>query len=175
MTSIRALKYSFIVAGSLFVATGFWALSTVRVNLNGSSSLPFNAFVMWGWPKLVWHGAMIAAYPPPAYSEAFKGFYFTKEVKGLPGDIVRHDDDGRVCINSDCFTLATPNGKQFGSPLPEGPIPNGMVAAFGTSPDSLDSRYAEVGLFSLDRIVAVGVGTDLIPHWKDIKAWSDKR
>jgi hypothetical protein len=50
-----------------------------------------------------------------------------------------------------------------------------MVAAFGTSPDSLDSRYATVGLFSTESIVAIGVGTDLIPNWKELQAWADAR
>jgi type IV secretory pathway protease TraF len=175
MTPLKIAKWSAVVAGSLFVAAGFWTLSTVRINLNGSSSLADNAFVMWGWPRVLWHGAIIAAPPPAAYADQFKGFYFTKEVKGLPGDEITHDDAGNVCLRGECFEIALRDGKPFAPALPEGVIPEGMVAAFGTSPDSLDSRYATVGLFSTESIVAIGVGTDLIPNWKELQAWADAR
>lgn len=175
MRALSIAKWSCVVAGSLFVAAGFWTLTTVRINLNGSHSLADNAYVMWGWPRTLWHGAIIAATPPAAYADHFKGFYFTKEVKGLPGDEITHDAEGNVCLRGECFPLALRNGKPFADPLPAGVIPEGKVAAFGTSPDSLDSRYATVGLFDAETIIAIGFGTDLIPNWKELKAWADAR
>ncbi|MDH2328351.1 S26 family signal peptidase [Cereibacter sp. SYSU M97828] len=173
MTALKTAKWGAIVAGSLFVVTGFWALNTVRINLNGSSSLPHNAYVMWGWPKTIWHGAIIAAEPPAVYAERFEGFYFTKQVLGLPGDVITHDDAGNVCVHGTCFEIAQRDGKPFAPALAEGVIPDGMYAAFGTSADSLDSRYANIGLFARDKIAAVGFGTNAIPHWKELKAWAD--
>ncbi|WP_258028286.1 S26 family signal peptidase [Cereibacter sphaeroides] len=49
----------------------------------------------------------------------------------------------------------------FAPALAEGVIPDGHYAAFGSSADSLDSRYATVGLFARETIRAVGVGTTL--------------
>ncbi|TKA98394.1 signal peptidase I [Cereibacter changlensis] len=175
MTAIQSAKWGVILAGSLFVMAGFWALHTVRITLNGSSSLPDHAYVMWGWPKAIWRGAYIAAEPPEVYAERFRGFFFTKEVFGLPGDIISHDGAGAVCVRGSCFPLALKDGKPFAPALAEGVIPEGRYAAFGTSADSLDSRYAHIGLFPIERIAAVGVAANIIPHWKELKAWADAR
>ncbi|MFC3058408.1 S26 family signal peptidase [Paenirhodobacter populi] len=174
MTLRTLLRRSFIVGGSVFVVFGFWALHNFRLNINASESLPDHAYLMWAWPKVVWRGAVIAAVPPAAYAQSFEGYYFTKQVVGLPGDRIAHRD-GAVCVAGECFSPALRDGRPFAEPLAEGVIPEGMYAAFGSAPNSLDSRYATVGLFSANDIVAVGFGTNLIPHWKEIKAWADAR
>jgi type IV secretory pathway protease TraF len=174
MRVASTLRWTVIVAGSLAVAAGFWSINALRVNLNGSNSLPENAFVMWTWPQLTWRGAVIAATPPPSYGQTFEGLLITKKIVGLPGDVVTHDGDA-VCVAGQCFALFIRDGRPFAPPLAEGEIPEGFYAAFGASDDSLDSRYATIGLFEETRIVAVGIGTNIIPHWKDLKAWADAR
>lgn len=175
MKSLRTMgKWAFIVTGSLTAIIGFWGLHNFRLALNGSTSLPENAFLMWAWPKTIWKGAVIAAYPPEAYSAQFQGLYFTKRVVGMPGDVVRHRDNA-VCIEATCFPLHMKDGKPFAPPLPAGVIPPGHYAAFGTTADSLDSRYATVGLFDIKNVIAVGVSTNLLPHWKEIKKWADAK
>lgn len=168
------LRWSAIVAGSLAVATGFWSINALRLNLNASSSLPEHAFVMWTWPQFTWRGAVIAATPPAAYGQNFEGLLLTKRVVGVPGDVVTHEG-GDVCVAGQCFSLFMKDGRAFAPPLRPGVIPEGFYAAFGTSEDSLDSRYDTIGLFDEDEIVAVGFGTNLIPHWKDLKTWADAR
>lgn len=174
MRAGRILRWSIITCGAVFCLAGFWALNAFRLNINASDSMPDHAYVMWAWPKLIWRGAVIAADPPEAYAGRFEGLYFTKRVEGLPGDRIFHVGNA-VCIEARCFPLAIRDGEVFDAPLPEGLIPPGSYAAFGTSDDSLDSRYATVGLFARDRIRAVGFGTDLIPEWKELKAWLDAR
>lgn len=163
-----------MVGGCLFAAAGFWGLNAVRININASESMPDHAYVMWTWPQAKWRGMVIAAEPPEAYASHFEGFYFTKRIVGVPGDLVEHRA-GAVCVAGECFALALRNGQPFAPPLAEGPIPAGHYAAFGASDDSLDSRYATIGLFSEDRILATGFGTDLIPHWTELKQWADAR
>ncbi len=171
--SVRTVfRRGFMVGGTLFCLVGFWALNALRLNINASESMPDHAYVMWTWPKVIWRGAVIAAEPPEAYADRFEGLYFTKRVEGLPGDRVTHDVNA-VCIETRCFALALRDGRPFDAPLPAGEIPAGNYAAFGTAPDSLDSRYATIGLFPRDRIHAVGFGTDLVPNWKDLQAWLD--
>lgn len=168
----HTLRRGFMIFGAIFCVFGFWGLNAFRLNINASESMPDHAYLMWTWPKLIWRGAVIAADPPAAYADRFEGLYFTKRVEGLPGDRITHDGNA-VCVRSSCYPLALRDGVPFDIPLPEGEIPPGSYAAFGSAADSLDSRYATVGLFSRDRIQAVGFGTDLIPEWKDLKAWLD--
>lgn len=172
MSARLIARRGFMVLGTLFCLSGFWALNAFRLNINASTSMPDNAYLMWTWPKLVWRGAVIAALPPHAYADRFEGLYFTKRVLGMPGDRISHVD-GAVCVNGTCHPPVMRGDAPFAPPLPEGVIPPGMYAAFGISPDSLDSRYATIGLFPRDRIVAVGFGTNLVPNWKDLKAWAD--
>lgn len=172
MTLRDLARRSFMVGGSLFVVAGFWLLHNGRLTLNASHSLPEPAYLMWAWPKVIWTGAVISADPPASYAARFDGLLFTKRVVGLPGDRIEHRD-GAVCVAGECFPLALKDGAPFAPALAEGVIPDGHYAAFGSSADSLDSRYATVGLFARESIRAVGVGTTLVPHWKELKAWAD--
>ncbi|OUS06297.1 hypothetical protein A9Q96_09995 [Rhodobacterales bacterium 52_120_T64] len=163
-------KTSLICAGLLIVIVGFYALATVRITLNGSSSLPHNGYLMVTWPKVLWHGAYVAIKPPSAFKEIFEGVYFVKEVRGLDGDIIRHGPGDKVCVSNACYALLENRADILREPVDAGEIPQGKFAAFGTAPDSLDSRYSVVGLFARENVVAVGVPLR-IPHWKEIKAW----
>lgn len=174
MTIRSVARWSFMIGGTLFAAASFWGLNALRINLNASESMPEHAYVMWTWPQAKWRGMVIAAEPPEAYASRFEGLYFTKRIVGIPGDLIEHRGD-QVCIAAECFPLAMKNGQPFAPPLAEGVIPDGFYAAFGTSADSLDSRYATIGLFSEERIIATGFGTNLIPHWTELKQWADAR
>lgn len=174
MTFRSVARRSFMIGGVLFAAVSFWGLNALRINLNASGSMADHAYVMWTWPQTRWRGMVIAAAAPDAYARQFEGLFFTKRIVGLPGDLIEHRA-GNVCVAGECFPLAMQNGRPYAPPVPEGPIPDGFYAAFGTSPDSLDSRYATIGLFSRDRILATGFGTNLIPHWTELKSWADAR
>lgn len=163
-------KTFLIGTGLLIVAVGFYALATVRITLNGSSSLPHNGYLMVTWPKVLWHGAYVAIKPPSAFKETFEGVYFVKEVRGLAGDVIRHRNGNDICVSGECYALLENRADILRDPVSPGEIPQGQFAAFGSAPDSLDSRYSVVGLFLREDIVAVGVPLR-IPHWKEIKAW----
>ncbi len=175
MTLRQTARLMTIALGSAVIMAGFWTLYSVRIALNGTASLPDNAYVMWTWPKRISHGTIISVPTPPMFESAFGGYHFTKQVYGMPGDLITHSQDGSVCVNQSCFPLYHDEGKPFAPALQEGVIPSGMFAAFGTSEDSLDSRYEIVGLFARDEIYAVGFGTNLIPHWTVIRDWAEKR
>ena len=175
MTLSGTTKWTLISLGIAVILTGYWALYTLRISLNASASLPHNAYVLWTWPKRVTYGTIISVPSPPAFEDTFEGLHFTKEVYGLPGDVISHAPDGRVCVNGECFALYEIDGEVFAPALPEGIIPEGRYAAFGQAGDSLDSRYEIIGLFAHENIYAVGFGTDRIPHWTAIRDWSQGR
>lgn len=154
------------VAGLL----SFFATST-RIVFNGTHSLPHNGYLMFAWPKLVHRGGYIAASAPETYRDQFEDLVFVKRVIGLPGDEIRHDRGG-ICIEDNCFVPLLVEGTPFAPLTSEGVIPEGQYAAFADAPDSLDSRYDTVGLFTEAQIVAAGWPIP-IPHWKDIKSWLD--
>lgn len=160
--------------GALVVVLGFWTVHCFRLGLNGSSSLPENAFLLWTWPKVIRPGVVIAAEPPAAVRERFKGVLFMKRVVGMPGDPITHSADGAVCVRGECFAPQVVDCRPFAPLLPEGVIPEGAVAAFGESPDSLDSRYALIGLFPIAEVQAVGFGTNAVPHWTVIAEWLEE-
>ncbi|WP_424753226.1 S26 family signal peptidase [Methylobacterium sp.] len=171
MTMRGAARWSFMVLGAIVVVLGFWTVHCFRLGLNGSGSLPENAFLLWTWPKVIRPGVVIAADPPEAVRDRFEGVYFMKRVVGVAGDVIRHDADGAVCVRARCFPPLMVEGRPFAPALPEGVIPEGAVAAFGDSPDSLDSRYAIIGLFPVAQVQAVGFGASFVPHWTVIAKW----
>ena len=175
MTAKTLARWSFVIAGALFAVFGYWGLYNLRLTINASHSLPQHAFIQWAWPQVLWKGAIMSVTPPQVFAAQFQGLYFTKEVVGLPGDAITHNAAGEVCVSERCYPLWLKDGKPFSAAIAPGVIPEGMVAAFGQSADSLDSRYGIVGLFPQSQIAAVGFGTDLVPHWKELKAWLDAR
>lgn len=81
---------------------------------------------------------------------------FFKRVAGLPGDPIRVED--RVVsvagIRIGYAKRRTHAGLPL-DPLPSGVIPEGYLFAQGESRDSFDSRYAQSGLVSQDRVLGV--------------------
>lgn len=174
MTLRQGFRWSVMSLGAIVVVLGFWTVHCFRLGLNGSSSLPENAFLLWTWPKVIRPGVVIAADPPAAVRQRFEGVVFMKRVVGMPGDVITHSASGAVCVRDECFAPLMEGGRPFAPPLPPGVIPEGAVAAFGESPDSLDSRYALIGLFPVVDVQAVGFGTNLVPHWTVIAKWLEK-
>lgn len=156
-----------VLAGLLF-----FAVTSTRLVMNGSHSLPHNGYLMFSWPLIITRNSYVAAQVPAAYAEDLEGLVFVKRIVGLPGDILRHED-GALCVRTECFPAAQTGGAPFDALTAEGPIPAGFYAAFADAPDSLDSRYASVGLFARADILAAGWPIP-IPHWMEVKAWLDR-
>lgn len=147
-----------------------YAASLGRVVLNSSDSLAARGFFVVVWPKPLIKGAVVVADPPAHLAHRFEGMVFTKRLIGKPGDQISHLS-GEICIETSCFARTIKEGAPFGTLLPEGIIPEGHVALFGETPTSLDSRYAEVGLFPIHSIRGVGFGIPHFPDWSTLAEW----
>ncbi len=160
-----ALIVMLVVAGLAFCALGY-LLSSFALVLNGSKSLPHNAYAMVTYPKVMSQG-IYAAFNPPAHFD--RGHPFIKQVIGVPGDVIEHRN-GLVCVNNQCLK---PQGHTapFIEMTPMGVIGKGQYFVAGDTDDSLDSRYASLGLVSKDSVRAVGYPIANFPHWKEWLAW----
>ncbi len=121
--------------------------------LNETESLPNWAFIIdktMKTPSRDQYFEFVA--PPNPYYPA--GFRFTKQVVGVPGDVVTVQ--GReFFVNSRSVGVAKPSDKA-GHPAPmsaPGTIPPGHYFMVTPSKDSLDSRYALIGLIDASRLV----------------------
>lgn len=166
----RTLRWAFIVTGSLVAVTGYWALANLQITLNGSQSLPDTAYLQWRWPRTLWHGAVVAVPPPAVFGHHLDGMSVVKRIGGLPGDVIVTGPE-EVCVAGLCYRAELRDGRPFAPLLPGGTIPEGMVALFGSAPNSFDSRYASFGLVPVDEIEAVGIPLDTFPRWTELAAW----
>ena len=140
------------VAYLLAFALGSLIFKHYSFGLNGSTSLPYSAFIVeknapakrGDFIAFTWHGAG----PYPA------GTTFLKQLVGLPGDVVR-EVNREFFVNDTSYGLAKPVSKK-GATLdlgPTGTIPPANYYVYATSPDSLDSRYAWTGWISRDQVL----------------------
>lgn len=153
------------------VAVIYYFMAVGAVVVNGTTSLPFNGFVMVRWPLHLWHGGYVTFKAPDAVSAEFRHLSFVKRVVGVAGDPIE-TRDGRVCVRGDCRTLLPRLRDKGFEALASGIIPEGKIAVFGDADNSLDSRYAVIGLVDTSDVVAVGVPAPL-PNWKVLKQWFD--
>ena len=152
----------------IFVLT-MYGLAFGTVVLNGTSSLPHNAYFMVRWPKIIIEGSYIAFKSPEAVDERFREFDFIKRVAGVPGDAVITTGN-RVCVNQRCRILQDSLVARGIAPTPSMVLERDQFMAFADSEDSLDSRYAVIGPIQFGSIEAVGFPIPF-PHWKEIRAW----
>lgn len=121
--------------------------------LNETESLPNWAFMIDRHklePKRGDFFAFVA--PPNRYYPA--GFRFTKQVVGVPGDVVTIKDR-QFSINGKPVGIAKTadkEGRMVEMAAP-GVIPEGRYFVSTPSPDSLDSRYRIIGLIPKARLV----------------------
>lgn len=148
----------------------FYGATAPRLVLNGTDSLPHTGYFMLAYPKVLWTGAYVAVTPPEALADQFHpDAKFVKRLVGQGGDRVA-SSGAEVCIET-TFRALDPNlDAQVFRPLASGPIPEGQIAIFGDSADSLDSRYALIGLFDRQEVAAVGWPIN-IPHWTRLARW----
>lgn len=139
-----------------YAALGLAGLGAAHyVGINITTSVP---------ERLVWleHGAVpmrgdlvVFHFTATGAATSFKGMRGLKRVQGMPGDSVTVL--GRmVYVNGEPVGTAierTPRGSVLHT-IPAGTIPLGQYFVSGGSPDSLDSRYSEIGLVRSEQIVA---------------------
>jgi len=156
--------YSIPVVGLLLIQT------VIRIDINYTDSLPNSAFItVKGWKSGLKAGDYVAyRYPSDDPVSLFrKGDHMVKIIGGVGGDIVKRDDAGNYTIlrlnDSDAFKQL--GGYNVGFPKPFsksgrplipselGLIPEGKYYVFAPHKDSLDSRYAVVGLIGEDAFI----------------------
>lgn len=165
---MQVSKVFWIAPALAIVTLGFYSLAFGRLVINATQSLKGNAYAMVTWPLILRPGAVVALELPDALRGKFgdHDLYLTKRIVGVAGDRVSRVGNS-LCINQSCVEGQLKDGALV-SPLWEGGvIPDGMIAVFGDSPDSLDSRYAVIGPRPVADVVAAGVEIPF-PHWTDL-------
>ena len=165
---LRIAKIILWVTVPAFVAAAFLNAS-LALGFNASQSLPQTTFVLLKFPKLIGQGSYVAFTPPETFD---RGFYFVKQVIGIPGDaVVRIDDE--VCIHNQCFA-PTNEAPIFSELIEMQIIPEGYYYVAGVAANSLDSRYAAIGLIPKSAIMASGFATNWLPKKERMLAWFTK-
>lgn len=174
MSRFACLRRPFVGLGTLVAILGYGGLADLQLTLNGSESLPDTAYLQWHWPKVYWHGAVVAVPPPAIFGDRLKGYSIVKKVGGLPGDPIRNFGD-QVCVAGTCYAAEMREGHAFADLLPSGRVPEGMLAIFGEAPNSLDSRYVPFGLVRMADVEAVGLPLAGFPAWQEVAQWLGQR
>lgn len=154
------------------VAVSYAALGLGSVVMNGTTSLPHNGYFMLRIGGVHPKGSYVAFEAPSIVADEFKSLSFVKRVVGTEGDQIAVDGD-EVCVDGQCRLLMDALMVKGFAPLEAGLVPEGRVAVFGDAPNSLDSRYAAVGLIAEENIQAVGLPIP-VPNWKVVRTWLDQ-
>lgn len=148
---IRVAFVSMLAIGVVLLAVSLSGKYSLM--LNKTHSLPGSVFLIERG-VLPGRGELVFFQPP---STSFIHMKMLKEIGGVGGDVVEMRD--RV------FTV---NGRQVGraketsvtgrplEPGPVGIIEPGHLFVFGSSVDSYDSRYAEIGWVSMSQVIGRG-------------------
>lgn len=143
-----------------------FVLDQTDVVMNASRSLDEPAYLMLEHPFWLSRGTVVSAEMPEVLAAKFGDMHFVKRIGGLPGDVIWLDDAGTPCIEEKCFPVFERNGLPVSSPIKPGVIPQGHYAVFGTSDDSLDSRYAVIGLIAEDELLGRGWPIMFASDWR---------
>lgn len=153
---MRWLTYS-ALAFFVFWSASLYIQPRYAIGINESSSLPGFLYLIIK-NEAPARGEMIVFRAPDTVKYYPAGYLFTKIAAGVPGDLVEYR--GRdVYINGKFYGHAKTHS-QMGHPLalgPSGTIPPGHYFAWTPSKDSYDSRYADIGWVSPDRLVGKAV------------------
>lgn len=148
----------------------FFVMDQATLVLNASKSLPQNAFLIFDYPSQIRRGSVVAFDMPRILKDRYEDALFVKVVAGLPGDMIRRNHEGAPCINDACFPVQIVNDKPVADAIPEGRIPPGHYAVFGTAQNSLDSRYAVIGLMPESTLRGTGFAIPF-PQWQRVAGW----
>jgi type IV secretory pathway protease TraF len=127
---------------------------------NLTESLPEDAFLLVAVGGIAPKGYVVAIDHDVPDTIGREDRRVIKRVVATAGAEVRCDEHV-VCAGGVCLPVAEAARKLGLSPLNATVVPEGHVAVMGTHPLSYDTRYAEFGFVSLDKITAVGWGLDL--------------
>ena len=140
-----------------------WLGAASRVHVNASWSdeaWGYAAFPLFGESLKI--GDRVLFEPPEALKSRVP---YLKTVRGLPGMTVGVAEDGTVRLDGAAVGRAKTralDGRPLAAIAP-GVIPSGHYFLLGRHPDSHDSRYAEIGLVPVDRILGRAIALPDLP------------
>jgi conjugal transfer pilin signal peptidase TrbI len=138
-------------AGSLAVLKLVTAHHQPGINL--TESLPDLVYVLDVGTSFG-KGDLVEFPVPPGIPDPRFNKDFVKRIAGTAGDVVEHRD-GHAFVNGldiGPIQSATKDGRPL-APGPTGVIPPGFVFVQGLNERSYDSRYQDVGLIPVDRVL----------------------
>lgn len=164
---ISRARKAFGVCTLLFAVACIFVLDQCDIVMNASGSLEEPAFLMYERPVLLSYGVVVSAQMPDVLRSRFGEYQFVKRIGGMPGDEITLNADGSPCVKDQCYPLWIKDGKPIATGIAPGVIPKGHYAVFGTSPDSLDSRYSVIGLIAEDQLLGRGWPLPLMSDWRE--------
>ncbi|WP_158972259.1 S26 family signal peptidase [Chachezhania sediminis] len=164
-------KVALVAATLIFVIPVYYTLAFGRLMMNATESMEAHAFALFTWPRILSPGLVAAVKMPPVLARQFPGqnLYLAKRIVGVPGDAIAHVE-GRICLRGQCFAPFVEEGHAVAALWSATRVPEGQIAIFGESADSLDSRYEIIGGIPVEDVIAVGFPIPF-PHWSELKAW----
>lgn len=135
----KNLKKCLMIFTLTFITIGFM-FDHVKILRNTSTSLPGTYFLFF--PKMTPKRGDLTTY------DHKNGLTLMKRIIGVEGDVIRFDGQGHLYVNDyKVGKLQSKNSKgEILHPIPAGVIPKGHVFLYASHPQSLDSRYLDVGL-----------------------------
>ena len=145
-----------VLVAALTLKTGQEVLTRYRVGFNETDSLGNWGYIVDTQKRQPARGNLVAFVVPD--NEYYPtGSSFVKRVAGVPGDVIERRD-GQVFVAGSPVGLLKTHDRS-GRPVEPGPvgiIPTGKIYVAGDHKDSLDSRYAVIGLVDSRRIIGIG-------------------
>ena len=158
-----ALRRRHIALGVMIALAVLWLGAASRVHVNASwsdESWGYAAFPLFGETPEI--GDRVLFEPPEAVGSRVP---YVKTVRGVPGMRIEVGEDGRVLLDGIPAGRAKPHARD-GRPLAAiapGIIPAGHFYLHADHADSHDSRYAEIGLVPVARILGRAIAMPDLP------------
>ena len=158
-----ALRRRHIALGVMIALAVLWLGAASRVHVNASwsdESWGYAAFPLFGETPEI--GDRVLFEPPEAVGSRVP---YVKTVRGVPGMRIEVGEDGRVLLDGIPAGRAKPHARD-GRPLAAiapGIIPTGHFYLHADHADSHDSRYAEIGLVPVARILGRAIAMPDVP------------
>lgn len=145
-----------VLIAALVIKGGEDLLNRYHVGLNRTESLDDWGYIVDSRNRSPKRGDLVEfVVPDNRYYPA--GASFVKRVAGVPGDLVERRGEHVFVAGRDVGRVKTHDRQ--GRPVEAGPtgvIPPGRLYVAGDHQDSLDSRYAVIGLIETRRVIGVG-------------------
>ena len=143
----------------LFCVMVFYGMAThtMLFVLNTTESLAYSFFVLKFRPEPSKVCPSKDSYV--LFRHAWMAAIIIKQVKGVPGSILRFDEHNHLWVDDFCvgkIHATSSTGKPV-TPIKAGVIPKGYVFGYATHDRSFDSRYQEFGLIRIESIQGAGI------------------